>query len=70
MQVIDDGEVVEKCVSMNNMWHPETIAHGVKKQGEISSKYLMLHTFTVEVIYFGNVEISETLTRRIDDGAY
>jgi hypothetical protein len=69
MQVVD-GEVVEKCVSMKNRWHPETIAHEVKKQGEISSKHLVIRTFTVEVIYFGNVEISEILTYRIDDGVY
>jgi hypothetical protein len=31
---------------------------------------LVLRTFTVEVIYFGNVEISETLTYRINDGVY
>jgi hypothetical protein len=56
MQVVD-GEVVEKCVSMKVRWHPETIANEVKKQGEIRSKHLVLRTFTVEIIYFGNVEI-------------
>jgi hypothetical protein len=61
MQVVD-GQVVEKCISMKNKWRPETIANEVKTQGEISSKHLVLPTFTVEVIYFGNVEISETLT--------
>jgi hypothetical protein len=69
MQVVD-GQVVEKCISMKNKWHPETIANEVKTQGEISSKHLVLPTFTVEVIYFGKVEISETLTYRIDDGGY
>jgi hypothetical protein len=69
MQVVD-RQVVEKCISMKNRWHPETIANEVKTQGEISSKHLVLTTFTVEVIYFGNVEISETLTYRIDDGGY
>jgi hypothetical protein len=69
MQVVD-GQVVEKCISMKNRWHPETIANEVKTQGEISSKHLVLPTFTVEVIYFGNVEISETLTYRIDNGGY
>jgi hypothetical protein len=31
MQVVD-GEVVEKCVSMKNRWHPEMIANEVKNR--------------------------------------
>jgi hypothetical protein len=69
MQVVD-GQVVEKCISFKNRWNPETIANEVKTQGEISSKHMLLPTFTVEVIYYGVVEISETLTFRIDDGGY
>jgi hypothetical protein len=69
MQVVD-GEVVEKCVSLKNTWHPETIAHEVEKGGEISSKHAMLRTSIVECVFSGNVEISETLTYRIDDGSY
>jgi hypothetical protein len=69
MQVVD-GQVVGKCISMKNRWHPERIANEVKTQGEIRSKHVVLPTFTVEVIYSGNVEISETFTYRIDDGGY
>jgi hypothetical protein len=49
MQVVD-GQVVGKCISMKNKWHPETIVNEVKTQGEISSKHFLLPTFTVEVI--------------------
>jgi hypothetical protein len=56
MQVVD-GQVVEKCVSLKNIWHPETLAHEVKTGGEITSRHLMQPTFTVECVYFGKVEI-------------
>jgi hypothetical protein len=44
MQVVD-GQVVKKCISFKNRWHPETIANEVKTQGEISSKHMLLPTF-------------------------
>jgi hypothetical protein len=43
MQVVD-GQVVEKCVSLKNTWHPETIAHEVKTGGEITSRHSMQRT--------------------------
>jgi hypothetical protein len=69
MQVVG-GQVVEKCVSLKNTWHPETLAHEVKTGGEITSRHQVQPNFTVESVYFGKVEISETITFRIDDGSY
>jgi hypothetical protein len=34
------------------------------------SRHLMQRTFTVECVYFGKVEISETVSYRIDNGSY